>query len=398
MKLPIDPVDVYKSAKGYISEKDKAIRVGLFLDHKLDKAIESEARLTFTPRLSTARIRSEYIGDTHQIPAARLKDFSFAAVVINGPEQDAEMLNAITKRVGEFKDIDIPCLLISTSGKASKLAATFGTSILDVVIVDEPSVMQDRVAAWATATLKQDRLALAANYPFMRDEVAMEFVKSTSMQNALVGGLLFIPGADMPVMTLNQMKMVMQMAAAFDQKLDKDRIKELVAVLAGGFLFRTIARELVGLVPLVGWAVKAGIAYSGTYAMGLAALKYFESGGNLEELGTFLKNSEAAISAKAKEIYKERKDDISKLAEKNKSSREERAIKRAEGRAQRQAKSAAKAKLRAEARAETRAAQAETRIAKAKTRAAKTNIGASRVSDYITVSGPKKSKDIGDES
>jgi uncharacterized protein (DUF697 family) len=101
----------------------------------------------------------------------------------------------------------------------------------------------------------------------------------------------------MPILTLNQGKMLLQIAAAFGQPLDRERIKELGAVVAGGFLFRTFARELVGLVPGLGWAVKGGIAYSGTVAMGAAAIKYFEQGADLKGVVTSL--TERATDAAA---------------------------------------------------------------------------------------------------
>jgi len=131
------------------------------------------------------------------------------------------------------------------------------------------------------AGLGELRTALGHNFEFVRRAVAKELVKKTAWQNAAVGVLMFIPGADMPIMTLNQGKMLLQIAATYGQSLDTDRVKELGAVVAGGFLFRTFARELVGLIPGFGWAVKGGIAYSGTVAMGAAAISYFEEGTDL---------------------------------------------------------------------------------------------------------------------
>ena len=57
--------------------------------------------------------------------------------------------------------------------------------------------------------------------------VANEFVKATAWQNALIGGVAIIPGADMPLMTANQAKMLLQIAAAYGQQLDTERVKEL---------------------------------------------------------------------------------------------------------------------------------------------------------------------------
>ncbi|NLG66575.1 MAG: hypothetical protein GX536_02560, partial [Actinobacteria bacterium] len=48
-----------------------------------------------------------------------------------------------------------------------------------------------------------------------------------------------------------------------------------------GLGFRAVARQLMGLVPGVGWAVKGGVGYAGTKALGEAAFRYFESGAAL---------------------------------------------------------------------------------------------------------------------
>ena len=50
-------------------------------------------------------------------------------------------------------------------------------------------------------------------------------------------------------------------------------------MVAAGLGFRTVARQLVGLVPGLGWAVKGGVAYAATLAVGEAAEAYFAAGG-----------------------------------------------------------------------------------------------------------------------
>jgi uncharacterized protein (DUF697 family) len=132
--------------------------------------------------------------------------------------------------------------------------------------------------------LSGKRLAMATNFEFMRRAVAEEAIKATSFQNGVVGLVMVIPGADMPVMTANQAKMVLQIAAAYGQTLGAERIKELAVVLGGGFAFRAVARQMRAFSPGFGWAVKAGIGYSGTMAMGYAALEHFEAGGEMGAL------------------------------------------------------------------------------------------------------------------
>lgn len=117
-------------------------------------------------------------------------------------------------------------------------------------------------------------IPLARQFPVFREEAAWQEVEATAKQNAVVG-LIPVPGGDMPIMTANQIKMILRMAAAYDLPLTSQRAKELFAVVGGGFAFRTLARQLCKFVPGPGWLVGGSIGYSGTLAMGKTAIEYF---------------------------------------------------------------------------------------------------------------------------
>jgi len=154
---------------------------------------------------------------------------------------------------------------------------------------DEPIELTDEAAAdldrrmgeWIIAACREKKLAFALAFPFVRRPLSLDAVRATAIQNAGVGVVVFIPGADMPIMTLNQAKMLLQIAAAYGQPLSAERIKELAAVVGGAFLFRNIARTAVGVVPVLGWAIKGAVGFAGTEAMGRAAPQDFEAGGDL---------------------------------------------------------------------------------------------------------------------
>jgi uncharacterized protein (DUF697 family) len=74
-------------------------------------------------------------------------------------------------------------------------------------------------------------------------------------------------------------RMVLRLAAAYGERIDRERAVELLAVLGAGFGLRAAARQALAFVPVAGWAVKGGIAYAGTRALGRAAIAYFERGG-----------------------------------------------------------------------------------------------------------------------
>ncbi|MBE6471501.1 MAG: hypothetical protein E7000_07340 [Coriobacteriaceae bacterium] len=148
------------------------------------------------------------------------------------------------------------------------------------IIVDSTDAksMFEQFGAWVVEVFKEKRLAFANAFACVRRPLALESVNETAVQNAGIGVVAIIPGADMPLMTLNQVKMLLEMAAAYGEELSLGRIKEIAAIVGGAFACRTVARQAVGLVPGVGWVVKGGIGYVGTVAMGHALLQYFESG------------------------------------------------------------------------------------------------------------------------
>lgn len=135
----------------------------------------------------------------------------------------------------------------------------------------------DRITEALAARLGDNGTSLAARLPVLRPAVCKHLIAQASKRNALISAAIFIPGVDMPVLTINQVRLVLRIALAYGQDVDRQRAAELLGVVGAGFGFRTIARELLDLVPVAGWAVKGGVAYAGTKAIGEAAVRYFEA-------------------------------------------------------------------------------------------------------------------------
>lgn len=121
-------------------------------------------------------------------------------------------------------------------------------------------------------------VALAANAPLFRKLATQQIIHHTSAQNGLIGVVTILPGSDMPLLTANQLRMILKIAAVYKEELTLTRLKELITVIGAGFTFRAIARQLLDFVPGIGWIIKGTVAYMGTEALGAAALKYFEKG------------------------------------------------------------------------------------------------------------------------
>ena len=135
----------------------------------------------------------------------------------------------------------------------------------------------DEITDAVARKLGEDGTALAARLPVLRRAVCSELIRSFAKKNAIVSAAIFVPGVDMPVLTLNQIRLVLRIALAYGQEIDKQRAVELIGVVGAGFGLRTVARELLDFIPVAGWAVKGAVAYAGTKALGEAAVRYFDA-------------------------------------------------------------------------------------------------------------------------
>jgi uncharacterized protein (DUF697 family) len=132
----------------------------------------------------------------------------------------------------------------------------------------------ERIAAAVARKLGEDGTALAARLPALRSAVCAELIRAAARRNGLIGAAVFVPGLDFPVLTLNQIRLVLRLALAHGREIDNRAAVELLGVVGAGLGFRTVAREALDLIPVAGWALKGGIAYTGTKAIGEAALRY----------------------------------------------------------------------------------------------------------------------------
>jgi uncharacterized protein (DUF697 family) len=135
----------------------------------------------------------------------------------------------------------------------------------------------DEIAQALAAQLGEDGAPLAACVPLLRDAVCAQLIASFARKNGLFAAAVWIPGVDLPVLTLNQLRLVLRLAQAYGVDDVRERLPDLAATVGTGFGLRALARELLDLVPVAGWALKGAIAYAGTRALGEAACRRFAS-------------------------------------------------------------------------------------------------------------------------
>jgi uncharacterized protein (DUF697 family) len=135
------------------------------------------------------------------------------------------------------------------------------------------------------ARLGDDGAALASRVPVLRRAVAQRLIENAARKNGVIAAAVFVPGVDLPVLLRNELKLVSQLEQIHGRQIAPgNRLPELAGTAAFGLGLRAVARELLDLVPVAGWAIKGAVAYAGTRALGEAALRRLESLG--EEAGS----------------------------------------------------------------------------------------------------------------
>ena len=277
MALPVDIREITNASKRAREEREKPVRIAVFVDPDAPDVLIETVRDRFRPQSAGARLHIAMAEPGLILTLAPDADAVIALVGSGTP--------AMASSLAAAREDYVPTALLALGRERDSLARQLDHPVLDTLVDDDAvHLVEARLGDWLADRLSSKRLALASNFAFMRKAVAEESVKATSFQNAVIGVVAIIPGADMPIMTANQAKMLLQIAAAYGQPLGAERIKELAVLVGGGLALRTVARELLAFLPGIGWALKGGIAYAGTLAMGTAAIAYFESGADAGEV------------------------------------------------------------------------------------------------------------------
>lgn len=162
---------------------------------------------------------------------------------------------------------------------------------LVLALDDEKAVKEDLLPA-LVQLLPDREMAAGRAYPGLRPAVANRLIQNTGRANAMyaagTGLAEFIPVlgvpfalADVYILTKNQIVLAYRLGMIMGENGTLTEIIPKVAgVVGAGFIWRQIARELLGFLPL-GVVLKTAIAYAGTITTGQAVYHYFTTGERL---------------------------------------------------------------------------------------------------------------------
>ncbi len=138
--------------------------------------------------------------------------------------------------------------------------------------------------------LPERHLALGRQFPLFRVAIAHKLISDSCFSNAVyslsTGVAEVVPIFDIPF-NIADMVVLTKAQAFLAYKLGltlgfstrwQDYLGEFGSVLGGGFVWRQLARMLIGLIPIWGIVPKVAIAYSGTYVVGHVILQWYLNG------------------------------------------------------------------------------------------------------------------------
>lgn len=294
-KIPLDIRALLSAAFDIEKAKATPVSVNVLIDETVSPDFQAFIRAGFNSQAAHSRVMMSYFPT--QTPDTSLK--TDITVIAAGSSDE------ITVLAQTFRHVGSAVLVVAESAEQIRFCAQASGVALpekDLVVpqgsINDEEVqarLADHIGMWIVETDREKSLAFSLAYPFVRRPLAQHIIVRTAIQNAGVGVVVFVPGADMPVMTLNQAKMVLQIAAAYGYPLEPERVKELAGVLAGALVCRGVARQAVAVVPALGWAIKGAMGYAVTTAIGKAALEYFEQGGNIAGLAAVVGSTRDAL-------------------------------------------------------------------------------------------------------
>jgi uncharacterized protein (DUF697 family) len=152
--------------------------------------------------------------------------------------------------------------------------------------------------------LPDSHLALGRQFPLFRVAIAQHLISESCFANAAysfsTGLAEVVPIFDLPlnitdtiVLTKAQAFLIYKLGLTLGFSTRwQDYLGEFGSVIGGGFVWRQVARMLIGLIPIWGIVPKVAVAYSGTYVVGEVVLQWYQTGRHItkQQMNAIYKN------------------------------------------------------------------------------------------------------------
>src|SRR5512136_2621218 len=227
-----------------------------------------------------------------------LQPYSLVLLMLDATQADHPRERSFLDRLAAHRPPTVVCynrsdLAQNPQAVLNEALSWPGAEVAAIAAPDRDSLLRGLVPALLRAVRGREIL-LARRLPLLREPVCRKLIDDTSFVNgayslttglAEINPVLDIPlnVADMAVLTKNQALMAYKIALATGLPSDwRETIPKLATVVGSAFLWRQVARQLIGLIPAYGIIPKVGVSYAGTYAVGQAIYQWCANGEKLK--------------------------------------------------------------------------------------------------------------------
>jgi GTP-binding protein Era len=125
------------------------------------------------------------------------------------------------------------------------------------------------VVGWVYGRLAEQGKELLFAKTLRNRATACEVIIHAAAKKAAMGGAIPVPGADLAAVTAVQLKLISNIAAIYDKKLDKDMVSFVLAELLAGSS-KGFVRWSINALKTAGWVPGGQVAHVATSALGAA--------------------------------------------------------------------------------------------------------------------------------
>ena len=287
---PSNLKDMQTEIEAYFDTTDTLVSVLMLVDESASNEASAEVRNLFLSSASNVRLQISYFNSAE----VAIDDKADMVVIV---ACDTNISCDISKK---SRDVGVPAYTVVDGKVASSNPSAFTGNMLSgdycTLIADDADsskLMRNKLGAWIANVCVGKKFAFASAFTFVARPLATEIVHLTSIENAAIGFVPAIGVADFPLMLVNQVKMLAQIAAVYGKKLDTTILKEAAGVLVAAFFGRRLFKVVNKILPLPKFVVSGAVAFGTTEAIGKALIAYFEAGGNVDGVVALLKKTVA---------------------------------------------------------------------------------------------------------
>ena len=205
MKIPVDKLTgAFKMGASVKKDSDTPVRVSVYLDSTASRFLVETVRDAFVPQTTSGIVRVDRLGEDRIVPKA---DTDVVLVLSCGSDR-------LESAVQELVIAGAPVCVLAESAVEVPFVEE-STPMLGVVAATDKTYLLETLARWILDRTDKET-AFAANFAFMRIAAANRIITSCALTNMATGALVFLPGADYPVMALAQVGMLFELAAILD--------------------------------------------------------------------------------------------------------------------------------------------------------------------------------------